>query len=87
MYSPKAERCVWILTGVFTMLSSAKLEGVGIAAKELTETVGRSAMSVSSSLGSARDLLFGLIEEDIMTSSTSSDGFSCLMLLLVISVD
>lgn len=88
IYSLGIERCVWTLIGVSTVLSSAKLEGVGIAGKELVETVGASTMSVSSSVGSARDFLLGLIEEGIMTSSTSSsDGFSCLMLLLVMSME
>ncbi len=59
-----------------------KLMGVSIAGKD---DVAVSVISVSASLDSGRADLFGLIEVDMMTSSTgSSDRISCFTLLLVI---
>jgi hypothetical protein len=73
--------------GVSILLSAAKLLGVGIAAKLLTDTVGASVISASRSGGSARDFRFGLIEEGIVTSSSASTpGFSCFTLFLVMRV-
>jgi hypothetical protein len=63
-------------------LSCAKLDGVGMAVKELVETVA-STISKSSPVISTRDFIFGFVDTGMMTSSTSSTGgFSCLMPLL-----
>jgi hypothetical protein len=68
-------------------LSCAKLDGVGMAGKELVETVA-STISKSSPVVSTRDFILGFIDTGMMTSSTSSTGgFSCLMPLLVMRKD